>query len=92
MDTKYLEKQVKRLSTKGNDGMFRAMIYTVPIFNNPTGICLSNERSRDLVRIAQDHQLLVVSDDVYDFLNYKICPVTQLFSLPPKKLISYDKT
>lgn len=45
-------------------------LYTIPTFQNPTGITLSESRRRHLVHLSLKHQFLIVADEVYHFLSY----------------------
>ena len=45
-------------------------IYTIPVFQNPSGITLSPERRQKLVQLAQREGFLVVADEAYQFLTY----------------------
>lgn len=38
--------------------------------NNPTGAVMTRERLTDLARVAEEHDLLVISDEIYDRLVY----------------------
>lgn len=38
--------------------------------NNPTGAVLSPENAAEIVKIAEEHDLLIISDEIYDRLNY----------------------
>jgi aminotransferase len=38
--------------------------------NNPTGAVMSRDRLLDIARLAQEHDLLVISDEIYDRLVY----------------------
>ena len=58
------------------------LFYTVPTFTNPTGRCLTAERRADVARLAVEHDLLVLEDDVYRELWYD--------APPPPPLGSYD--
>lgn len=49
--------------------------------NNPTGAVLSRERLETIARLAEKHDLLVISDEVYDRLVYGI-KHTQFATLP----------
>src|SRR5207253_3939185 len=40
-------------------------IYTIPNFQNPSGVTLTIERREQLVRIADEFDLLIVEDDPY---------------------------
>jgi 2-aminoadipate transaminase len=45
-------------------------IYTIPDFQNPTGISLSVSRRRQLLEVAREFDLLVVEDVPYRWLRY----------------------
>ena len=45
-------------------------LYLIPSFHNPTGYTLSEERRERVVQLAKEHDLLLVADEVYHFLNY----------------------
>ncbi len=45
-------------------------IYTIPVFQNPSGITLSPGRREKLVQLAQRDDFLVVADEAYQFLTY----------------------
>ena len=51
-----------------------AFVYTIPAFQNPTGYTLSAERRQKLVDLSQQHNFLIVADEVYQLLNYSITP------------------
>ncbi|MFY9608261.1 MAG: PLP-dependent aminotransferase family protein [Blastocatellia bacterium] len=40
-------------------------IYTIPNFQNPSGVTLATERRHQLVEIADEHDLLIIEDDAY---------------------------
>jgi aminotransferase len=40
--------------------------------NNPTGAVMSRERLQDLAQLAEAHDLLVISDEIYDRLVYGV--------------------
>jgi len=45
-------------------------LYVIPTFQNPGGHTLTDERRDRLVQLSQEHDFLVVADEVYHFLNY----------------------
>ena len=47
-----------------------ALLYTLPTGQNPTGVTPGAQRRRDIYRVAQKHDLLVIEDDPY----YLIAP------------------
>lgn len=46
------------------------LLYTIPTFHNPTGICMSDERKDALLDIARRSSLSVLEDDIYGLLAY----------------------
>lgn len=46
-------------------------LYTIPSFQNPTGITLTEARRAALARVAAEHGLWVVEDDPYGKLRYR---------------------
>jgi 2-aminoadipate transaminase len=58
-----------------------AFLYTIPTFHNPTSITLSAARRKQLVQLGQEHNLLIVADEVYHLLAYD--------SAPPQPLGNY---
>ncbi len=59
----------KRLET-----LTPAFLYTIPTYHNPASVTLSAKRREELVRICAQKGLLVVTDEVYHFLNYSDNP------------------
>jgi 2-aminoadipate transaminase len=57
------------------------VVYTIATFNVPTGVCLSTERRRRLVDLAEEHDFLVVEDDTYGDLRYSGEALPTLLSL-----------
>jgi DNA-binding transcriptional MocR family regulator len=52
-----------------------AFVYTIPAFQNPTGVTMSRARRETLVAAAQEHDVLVVADEVYHLLRYAPGPM-----------------
>ena len=45
-------------------------LYTIPTYQNPTGVTLTLERRQRLLALSQQHQFLIVADEVYPLLQY----------------------
>jgi 2-aminoadipate transaminase len=45
-------------------------LYIIPTFQNPGGTTLSQARRERLVGLSQEHDFLIIADEVYQFLNY----------------------
>src|SRR5918998_3416933 len=74
MDTDHLEQVLA-------DHPDAKMIYTVPDFQNPTGITMSLARRRRLIELANAYGLLVVEDTPYRALRYQGMSLPTLKSL-----------
>lgn len=47
------------------------MVYTMPNFQNPTGTVMSLEKKQMLLELADEHNFLVVEDDIWSILSYE---------------------
>ena len=56
-------------------------LYLIPTFQNPTGHTLAQERRERLSQLCQEHDFILVADEVYHFLNY--------FDKPPTPIAAY---
>lgn len=55
-------------------------LYLIPNFQNPTGTSLPADRRTEILRIADEHGLLVVEDDPYGRLRFEGMPQAALVS------------
>ncbi len=67
IDLERLKAELDKLKTEGKKPRF---IYTVPDFQNPTGITLSLERRKELIKIAQDNEIPLIEDSPYRELSF----------------------
>jgi len=51
-----------------------AFLYTIPSYHNPGGQCTTGERRQRVVKLAEEHDFLVVADEVYQLLYYYDAP------------------
>lgn len=58
------------------------LLYTIPSFQNPTGITLAAERRVPLLEACAAHDVLVVADEVYQLLDFG--------HAPPPSLATFD--
>ena len=54
--------------------VYKHIIYCVPTFANPSSRTMTLDHREQLVRIAREYDALIVSDDVYDFLQWNADP------------------
>src|SRR5690606_13043524 len=53
-------------------------VYVIPTFQNPGGRTLSQGRREQLVSLAQEHDFIILADEVYQFLDYTQTPPSSL--------------
>lgn len=46
------------------------VLYTIPVGSNPTGVSLSAERKAAIYDIARQHQMLIMEDDPYYYIQF----------------------
>ncbi|MBU1749669.1 MAG: PLP-dependent aminotransferase family protein, partial [Chloroflexi bacterium] len=63
-----LEAQLAQLQ---HEGQSPQLLYTIPNFQNPSGVTLSTERRQAILALARAHGFLIVEDDVYHDLVYE---------------------
>ncbi|MGI9536470.1 MAG: PLP-dependent aminotransferase family protein [Desulfocapsaceae bacterium] len=71
------------------------MMYTVPNFQNPSGISYSHENRCRIVEVIQDSDCLLIEDDPYGSLRFYGEPVESFHHLAPDQTIllgSFSKT
>jgi len=51
-----------------------AFLYTIPSYHNPGGHCTTETRRRQLIELAEEHDFLIVADEVYQLLSYNGAP------------------
>jgi len=47
-----------------------ALLYTIPVYQNPGGQTLSLERRKRLLELSKENEFLIIADEVYQMLNY----------------------
>lgn len=69
------------LETRRMSGHQAKLIYITANYDNPTGSTLPLERRQALVRIAQEHGVLILEDDAYTGIDLDGPPPASLFSI-----------
>jgi 2-aminoadipate transaminase len=67
LNVKLLRQNVTRLKAAGKRVKG---VYVIPNYQNPTGVTLSLERRRQLVQLAESHDLIIFEDDPYGDLRF----------------------
>jgi DNA-binding transcriptional MocR family regulator len=79
-----LEARIAALQTAGKNIKF---LYTIPNFNNPSGITLAQERRQQIVDICRRANILVLEDNPYGLLRYEGQPLEPLRARNPDDVI-----
>ena len=62
-----VEERIRQLAAEGKKVKF---LYTIPNFQNPTGVTLADDRRAELVRVCRENDVLVVEDNPYGQLGF----------------------
>lgn len=72
---------VEALDTLEAEGKKPKFLYTIPTFQNPSGVELSVKRRHELAKIADERGLLILEDDAYIDLRFAGTPKPTIYSL-----------
>ena len=64
-------------------GLRPKIVYTIPDYQNPTGLSMSAERRTELARLARRYGFLICEDVAYRELGFGAPPPASLWSLAP---------
>ncbi|KAE8444036.1 hypothetical protein EG329_001165 [Mollisiaceae sp. DMI_Dod_QoI] len=74
--------------------VFRHILYLTPTFSNPSAKTMSTPVREQLLSLAREYDILIISDDVYDFLRWPVedCKShsVKMASIPPR-LVDLDR-
>jgi 2-aminoadipate transaminase len=64
-------------------------IYTIPNFQNPSGVTLAAERRHQIMEVAREHNLIVIEDDPYRdiYFSEDAGSLTPLAAIDPSRVI-----
>jgi 2-aminoadipate transaminase len=79
-----LEARIAALQAAGKDIKF---LYTIPNFNNPSGITLAHERRQHIVDICRRANILILEDNPYGLLRFDGEPLAPLRAANPADVI-----
>ncbi|KAH8708441.1 pyridoxal phosphate-dependent transferase [Phaeosphaeriaceae sp. PMI808] len=75
------EPKIKPSQSRPWGKIYKHIIYAVPTFSNPSFKTMSLQRRQELVRIAREYAALIITDDVYDFLQWPSSLTSQTMGL-----------
>lgn len=82
-----LELLEQALITAEEQGEAVKYIYTVPAFDNPTGVTSGLEHRNKLIKLAIRHKLWILEDGAYQELYFDSPPASMLAALSPDRVI-----
>jgi 2-aminoadipate transaminase len=69
-----------------------ALLYTIPTFQNPTGLTLSEEGRRRVAELAAARSLAVLEDDPYGLVRFEGEPLPTIFELEGGHHVMYSSS
>jgi 2-aminoadipate transaminase len=85
-----VEALARGLEALARRGERARLLYTIPNFQNPSGITLAADRRQPVLELAERYDLLVLEDDVYRDLAYGGDVPPSLFALDVRESQSND--
>ena len=73
-------------------GVRPALINTVPVNHNPTGMHMSAERKQRLIELAEEHDVLILEDECYGDIYFGEHPPRALYAEAPAGRVAYAGT
>jgi 2-aminoadipate transaminase len=68
-------------------GLRPKIVYTIPDYQNPTGLSMSADRRAELVRLARHYDFLICEDVAYRELGFGSAPPPSMWSLAPDVVV-----
>jgi 2-aminoadipate transaminase len=78
---------LEKIERARSEGRRLKCIYTIPNFQNPSGVTLAAERRRELADIAEDQDLFIIEDDAY----FDLCFTEEASRLVPLAALCPDR-
>lgn len=79
-----LEEVLEGLASRGIRPKF---LYTVPNFQNPTGITLEEDRRHAVLSLSREYDFIIIEDNPYGLLRYEGEPLPPLRSLDEERVV-----
>ena len=86
MDPEALREKLAELDAEGARIKF---LYLIPNFQNPSGVTLSEDRRREIVKIARERELLIVEDNPYSLLRFEGEAIPSLLEIDGGESVIY---
>lgn len=83
---------IDELEQKIKDTPRAKLIYVIPNFQNPTGICTSLEKRRKIYALAKKYNLMILEDDPYGELRFAGQAIPTIKSMDEDGIVIYCST
>lgn len=103
LDLKYLEDQLIKYENQDpvNDSLkiidhepakkvYRYVFWCVPTFSNPGGVTIPENTRRKLIELARKYDILIISDEVYELLDFKNREKIKRFDMLDRETLPKD--
>ncbi|SIK03035.1 GntR family transcriptional regulator [Mycobacteroides abscessus subsp. abscessus] len=84
LDPAAVREAIKAIQSEGKEVKF---LYTIPNFQNPTGVTLSDDRREELARVCRELDVLIVEDNPYGQLSFDGLRHRSLHSYDPENVL-----
>lgn len=84
--TDKLQTRIEEIRESGKSIKF---LYTIPNFHNPAGVTMSSKRRTDLIRIANEQDLMIIEDNPYGLLRFEGKKLPTLKSMDTQNRVLY---
>jgi 2-aminoadipate transaminase len=89
LDLDFLEECLRSLETQGKQ---MKLLYTVPSFENPTGAVMPQANRKRLLKMAEEHDFLIVEDNPYGYIAFEEAPPTPIKAFDEANKVIYLST
>lgn len=83
---------ISELEQKIKDNPRAKLIYCIPNFQNPAGICTSAEKRRQIYELAKKYSLMILEDDPYGELRFAGESIPTIKSMDTDGIVIYCST
>jgi 2-aminoadipate transaminase len=86
MQVEVLAVKLRKLRRNGRTPKFA---YIVPNFQNPTGICMSLQRRRQILDLAREYNFIIIEDNPYGEIRFEGDPIQSIKSMDTEGRVVY---
>ena len=69
INTVALENKIRKIKAESQEDI-KFLLYTIPVFHNPTGYTMSHKKREQIGDLSEDYDMIVLADEVYQLLYF----------------------